>query len=207
MCRQRLRVLSGRDFFFVASIMTFGVVAVGITAEPVSHAERDVAGAKLSLGAKPVTVELPWNDQMREAAHASLADKAESSTRSRFQLRVSGLHPEQPSWNGGRVFVNLPGDPKHLDPAQLTPQSPYYAGSFAFFPKSGVEQAFYLPNVDQVLRKQAQANKFDYTKPLRVTIVGIPGSTPKETEVVKAGATVPFKEVSLHVGHANPRDE
>lgn len=163
-----------------------------------SRAQRDRTGAELALRPSPITVELPLTDQLRQAIRAGAMSDPGNPDSPVISLLINGLIPTQPAWSGARVFLNLPDDLDKHPPESLV-QSPYYAGSFAFFPKVGQKQSFRAPKALGALRGVVERGELEKARTLRVTLIGIPGREQVEKKGVRNGVVVPFSEIVLRV--------
>lgn len=150
------------------------------------------AGRQLALGKEPLTLTIDldgaWAETLRSAARPGRPDAS-------IRLQIEGLRPGPDTWaGGGRVFVNLPGEPEDLDPTLLSAESPHYVGSFKFFPTEGEVQSFTLTPA-AALQRLARRDELGELRSLRVTLIGLPrrereGASDRTREV-------PFRSLSL----------
>jgi hypothetical protein len=167
-----------------------------------SVARHDESGKPLILGHEPTTVKLELDEALRNSVAAVVRPDIPEESSTPLVLHVSGLHPSHKGWRGGHVFLNLPDDPKKLDAELMSTRSPYYLGSFAFFPVTGPQATFpFRPG--PTLRRLAKRHELDPARPLRVTLIGIPRQGDGKN-VPPPETGVPFSEVALRI--ASPAD-
>ena len=190
----KLGLRLGQALVLIAAMA--GVTRAQPTDQDMTVTKRAATGETFALGRTPLTITLDLDDRLcraiREAAEANLPAKGVPTIR----LRVSGLRPSQDAWaSGGRVFLNLPDEPEKLDTDLLSYKSPYYVGSFSFFPASGKEQSYYL-SPGPAFKRLSQRRELEKDQRLTLTFVGIPRRD-REGHFGSDGISVPFSEVSL----------
>jgi hypothetical protein len=150
------------------------------------------------LGPEAATVKVEPDAKTQRAVEKVL-EQDPGQDRSLLRLLVGGMRPTPTAWaGGGRVFLNVP-EAILAEPAKLTPASPYYVGSFSFFPvdgDDGREQGFYFA-LAPVLRRLAKREELSDTQTFRVTVVGLPrsGRKPGRQDDTIAIGEVRFLEV------------
>lgn len=118
-----------------------------------------------------------------EAARVAVTEQAQQ----RLLLRIDNVTPPKDSGAYVRVFVGLP------DGAEASPESPYYAGAFAFFTDPQHPMAFNtMVDITPSLQKAAQAGGAQSNGPA-VTLVAVP-ARPQQPVVapIQIGSVTPI---------------